>query len=117
MNERTIQKSHFERALRLPLVAAVALLITSDARSKALEDGDAVLGAQTTQHVAEERPEQKKNSHDLADVFFSTEAVPTTAALLNQADHGQFRGFDLYKDLVGSTKPGTTFDEVYKALV
>src|SRR3954465_2978266 len=113
----TIHKSSLERTLRIWLVVVLALLLMSDLRSEASEDGDVVIAAQTTHQVPEERPEQKKSSHDLSDVFLSTKAVPATAALLDQADQGQFRGFDLYKDVVGVAKPDTTFEEVYKTLV
>jgi cytochrome c peroxidase len=78
---------------------------------------DAVAEAQTPKEVPVERPEQKKTEHDLSDVFAPSKGLPTTEALAGQADQGQFRGFDLYKDIVGSMKPGMTFDEVYKALV
>src|SRR5439155_20306280 len=43
-------------------------------------------------------------------------ALPTTRALANQADQGQFLGFDLYRDPVGAMKPGMTFEQVFKAL-
>jgi cytochrome c peroxidase len=78
---------------------------------------DAVADAQTPREVPVERPEQKKTEHDLSDIFAPSKGLPTTEALANQADQGQFRGFDLYKDPVGAMKPGMTFDEVYKALV
>lgn len=78
---------------------------------------DAVVDAQSTQSVPIERPEQKKTAHDLSDIFSPSKALPTTSALGSQAGHGQFLGFDLYKDPVGAMKPGMTFDDVYKALV
>jgi cytochrome c peroxidase len=77
---------------------------------------DAVADAQTPRQVPAERPEQKKVDHDLSDVFAPGNALPTTRALEKQAARGQFEGFDLYKDPVGATKPGMTFDELYKAL-
>jgi cytochrome c peroxidase len=78
---------------------------------------DAIADAQRPREVPEERPEQKKTAHDLSDVFAPSKALPTTEALADQADQGQFQGFDLYKDPIGAMKPGMTFDEVYKALV
>ena len=78
---------------------------------------DAIADAQTSKEVPAERPEQKKTTHDLSDVFSPSKATPTTRALAKQTDQGQFLGFDLYKDPVGAMKPGMTFDEVYKALV
>src|SRR5690348_7840663 len=77
---------------------------------------DAVAEAQTPRDVPVERPEQKKNAHDLSDVFAPSKAEPSSEALIDQPEHGRFTGFDLYKDPVGATKPGMTFDEVYKAL-
>ncbi len=77
---------------------------------------DAVADAQTPRDVPEERPEQKKTEHDRSDIFMPGKALPTTQALEKQTDHGQFKGFDLYKDPVGATRPGMTFDDVYKAL-
>jgi cytochrome c peroxidase len=78
---------------------------------------DAIADAQTPREVPVERPEQKKTAHDLSDIFAPSKALPTTGALANQTDQGQFLGFDLYKDPIGAMKPGMTFDEVYKALV
>jgi cytochrome c peroxidase len=78
---------------------------------------DAVAEAQTPKDVPAERPEQKKTEHDLSDIFAPSKALPTTEALADQTDQGQFLGFDLYKDSIGAMKPGMTFDEVYKALV
>ena len=78
---------------------------------------DAVLDAQTPRAVPIERPEQKKTAHDRSHIFTPSKALPTTSALHDQTDQGQFLGFDLYKDPVGAMKPGMTFDDVYKALV
>jgi hypothetical protein len=78
---------------------------------------DAVADAQTPRDVPVERPEQKKSAHDLSDIFTPSKAPPITEALANQADQGRFLGFDLYRDPVGAMKPGTTFEDVYKALV
>jgi hypothetical protein len=56
---------------------------------------DSVADAQTPKDVPAERPEQKKTSHDLSDVFSPGKAPPTTRALEKQTDQGQFLGFDL----------------------
>jgi cytochrome c peroxidase len=77
---------------------------------------DAIDDAQKSREVPVERPEQKKTAHDLSDVFAPAKALPTTEALAKQTDGGRFLGFDLYLDPVGAMKPGTTFEEVYKAL-
>jgi len=76
---------------------------------------DAVAEAQTPKEVPVERPEQKKTEHDLSDVFAPGKAPPTTGALVNQTDQGQMLGFDFYRDPLGAMKPGTTFEDVYKA--
>jgi cytochrome c peroxidase len=77
---------------------------------------DAVADAQTPRDVPVERPEQKKTAHDRSNAFAPGKALPTTEALKDQTDQGQFLGFDLYKDPVGAMKPGTTFEDVFKAL-
>jgi cytochrome c peroxidase len=76
---------------------------------------DAVADAQTPSEVPVERPEQKKTAHDLSDVFAPNKALPITAALADQTDHGQMLGFDFYRDPLGAMKPGTTFEDIYKA--
>jgi cytochrome c peroxidase len=77
---------------------------------------DAVADAQTPRDVPAERPEQKKTAHDESDIFAASKAPLITEALADQTDQGRFVGFDLYKDPVGALKPGTTFEEVFKAL-
>ncbi len=76
---------------------------------------DAVAEAQTSKEVPVERPEQKKTEHDLSDIFTQGKALPSSEALVNQTDQGQMLGFDFYRDPLGAMKPGTTFEEVYKA--
>jgi cytochrome c peroxidase len=78
---------------------------------------DAVAEAQTPNEVPAERPEQKKTEHDLSDVFAPDKARPTTEALADQTDQGRYLGFDAYRDPLGAMKPGTTFEELYKAAV
>ncbi|HEX4145488.1 MAG TPA: cytochrome B6 [Pirellulales bacterium] len=78
---------------------------------------DAVVAAQTPQGVPQERPEQKSTPHDLSDIFAPSKATPSSEALKDQPDEGGMVGFDLYLDPVGAKKPGTTFEENYKALV
>ena len=62
-----------------------------------------------------ERPEQKKTAHDLSDVFNPSNAVPSSEALTNQQDRGEMRGFDFYRDPLGATRPGMTFEDFYNA--
>src|SRR5437868_6606761 len=76
---------------------------------------DAVAQAQTPNEVAVERPEQRKTAHDRSDIFAPGKALPTTEALAQQKDHGQMLGFDFYRDPLGATAPGTTFEDIYKA--
>jgi cytochrome c peroxidase len=78
---------------------------------------DAVAEAQTPKEVPVERPEQKKTAHDLSDVFAPGKALPSSEALVNQADQGRYLGFDAYRDPLGAMKPGTTFEELYRAAV
>jgi hypothetical protein len=76
---------------------------------------DAIAQAQTPKEAPVERPEQKKTAHDLSDVFNPTNAVPSSEALTNQTDRGQMNGFDFYRDPLGATRPGMTFDDFYRA--
>src|ERR1700722_19110594 len=39
----------------------------------------------------------------------------SSEALTNQQDRGEMRGFDFYRDPLGATRPGMTFDDFYKA--
>jgi cytochrome c peroxidase len=107
--------------LRLACTAALGLLTAlSPFTARGQESSpphDAVVAAQTTRQAPAERPEQKKTEHDLSDIFAPSKGLPITSALNNQTDHGQFVGFDLYRDPVGAMKPGMTFDDVYNALV
>jgi hypothetical protein len=76
---------------------------------------DAIADAQTPREVPVERPEQRKTAHDCSDIFAPGKALPTTGAQVNQTDQGQMRGFDFYLDPLGAMKPGTTFEDVYRA--
>jgi cytochrome c peroxidase len=78
---------------------------------------DAVADAQTPREVPAERPEQKKTAHDLSDVFGPKRARPSSEALVNQTEEGRYLGFDAYQDPLGAMKPGTTFEELYRAAV
>jgi cytochrome c peroxidase len=76
---------------------------------------DAIADAQTPKEVPVERPEQRKTAHDLSDVFAPSQAAQSSEALANQPEHGGMTGFDFYRDPLGAMKPGTTFEDVYKA--
>ncbi len=79
--------------------------------------GDAIAEAQTPKDVPAERPEQRKTAHDLSDIFAPSKAAPSSEALVDQPEQGGTNGFDLYRDPAGAMKPGTTFEENYKAAV
>jgi cytochrome c peroxidase len=79
------------------------------------EPRDAIAEAQTPKEVPMDRPEQKKTAHDLSDVFAQSNSLPVSEALVNQTDHGQMLGFDFYRDPLGAMRPGTTFEDIYKA--
>jgi cytochrome c peroxidase len=83
--------------------------------SKGGAPADAIAEAQTPKEVPIERPEQKRSTHDLSAEFAPSNALPITEALVNQTDQGQMLGFDFYRDPLGAGKPGTTFEEVFKA--
>jgi cytochrome c peroxidase len=101
------------------LAAGVALLAAPEsARSQSLGDealADAIAVAQTAKEAPIERPEQKKTAHDLSDVFAPSNASPSSEALVHQQDRGEMLGFDFYRDPLGATKPGMTFEDFYKA--
>jgi cytochrome c peroxidase len=78
---------------------------------------DAVAEAQTPEAVEATRPEQKKSEHDRSELFNPAKAPPSSEALVDQADKGRYLGFDAYRDPLGAMKPGTTFDELYRAAV
>ena len=78
---------------------------------------DAIADAQTPKDVPLERPEQRKTAHDLSDVFTPSKAEPSSEALADQPEHGGMTGFDFYRDPLGARKPGTTFEDGYKAAV
>jgi cytochrome c peroxidase len=78
---------------------------------------DAIAEAQAPKEVRAERPEQRKTAHDLSDIFAPSKAAPSSEALVDQPERGGTNGFDLYRDPVGAMKPGTTFEENFKAAV
>lgn len=76
---------------------------------------DAVEEAQTTRSVNSERPEQEFSKHDRSDVFEAKQAPAASSAFENQPDKGEIRGFDFYRDPLGSKQPMQTFEEGMKA--
>jgi len=78
---------------------------------------DAIADAQTPKAVQTERPEQYKSDHDRSNIFSPDQGTPSSGALSEQPEHGGMTGFDFYRDPLGAIKPGTTFDDIYKAAV
>jgi len=78
---------------------------------------DAIAEAQTPRDAPAERPEQRKTAHDLSDIFTPSKATPSSEALSDQPEQGGMTGFDFYRDPLGATHPGMTFEEIYKAAV
>jgi len=78
---------------------------------------DAIADAQAPKGVPAERPEQRKTAHDLSDIFTRSKATPSSGALSDQPEQGGMTGFDFYRDPLGATHPGTTFEEIYNAAV
>jgi len=106
----------------LPIAALIlgifSLIVPEGARSQSPTNEalpDAIAQAQTPKEAPVERPEQKKTSHDLSDVFNPSDAVPSSEALTNQQDRGKMPGFDFYRDPLGAMKPGMKFEDIYKA--
>jgi cytochrome c peroxidase len=78
---------------------------------------DAIAEAQTPKRVPAERPEQRKTAHDVSDIFTPSKAMPSSGALGDQPEQGGMNGFDFYRDPLGASRPGMTFEDVYKAAV
>ena len=76
---------------------------------------DAIQDAQTPREIPLERPEQKKNAHDLSDVFSATKAEPSSTAFKDQPEQGQTQGFDFYRDPLDAKKPMQNFEETMQA--
>ena len=104
------------------IVGSVALLMHSAAGQQSTTapsrvSKDAITDAQTPRDVPNERPEQKRSTHDMSDVFAPRKALPSSGALIDQPEQGGMTGFDFYRDPLGAMKPGTTFEEIYTAAV
>jgi cytochrome c peroxidase len=95
------------------ILGVFSLTFPEGARSQ--QSTDAIAQAQTPKEVPIGRPEQKKTAHDLSEVFNPINAEPSSEALTNQIDRGEMRGFDFYRDGLGATRPGMTFDDFYRA--
>src|SRR4029078_13624473 len=99
----------------LPLAGLILGIFSAPEGARSQQPTDAIAQAQTSKEAPAERPEQKKKAHDLSAVFNPTNAVPSSEALINQTDRGQMNGFDFYRDPLGATRPGMTFDDFYRA--
>jgi cytochrome c peroxidase len=107
-------------AVTTSIAGGVALLARSEEPKQVPQVApppDAVVAAQVPNSVPVTRPEQRKTAHDLSDIFVPSKATPSSGALGDQPERGGTYGFDLYKDPAGAMKPGTTFEENYRALV
>jgi cytochrome c peroxidase len=100
------------------LIAGAGLILTASqswTQTTPQMQPDAVQEAQTPRNVPITRPEQKKNEHDLKDIFGSAKAETSSAAFKGQPDEGKGEGFDFSRDPFNAKNPMTTFDEVYQA--
>jgi cytochrome c peroxidase len=95
-------------------VAAGLLTLTTSAASK--PPSDAVQDAQTTRPVPITRPEQKKDKHDLSDMFLPSKAIPVSPAFRKQPEEGKNSGFDFYRDPLNADTPGQDPDAIMQAL-
>ncbi len=108
-------------AILSSIVMTGFLLVSSEswtqtkASSTQKAPNDAVMEAQTSKVVPITRPEQKKNEHDLKDIFIPTKAEPSSTAFKEQPEEGKMEGFEFYRDPLNAKKPKMTFDEIYKA--
>lgn len=105
-------------ALAAVIVGIFSVVVPEGARAQAPAHEappDAIAQAQGQRDVPVERPEQRKTPHDQSDVFDTNRAEPSSEALTNQQDHGEMRGFDFYRDPLGATRPGMTFEDIYRA--
>jgi hypothetical protein len=65
------------------LILGIFILIAPEgARSQ--QPTDAIAQAQTPKEAPVERPEQKKTTHDLSDIFAPSNAVPSSEALTDE---------------------------------
>lgn len=81
---------------------------------KTKEAADAVTEAQTPREVPITRVEQRKNDHDLSNIFASDNAQPSSTAFQDQPEQGKILGFDFYRDPLNAKKPMMTFEEIMK---
>ena len=73
---------------------------------------DAVQAAQTTQHVAEKRPEQHMTAHDRSDEFKGPEAPLPRPPSKRSPTRAQVLGFDFARDPLNSKKPMQSAEEI-----
>ncbi|HJV64092.1 MAG TPA: cytochrome B6 [Geomonas sp.] len=111
-----MQRKRYGKVIAALIVSGVAL-----AAPKAWTESrtppppyDAVIDVQTPRGVPVTRPEQRKNQHDLSDVFMATKAIPISSALQHQPKDGKVTGFEFYRDPLNSEKPMMTFEEIYR---
>jgi cytochrome c peroxidase len=77
---------------------------------------DAVVDAQQSSAVQNERPEQQKTAHDNSNVFDPQNAKPSSPVFSGQPAQGKNSGFDFYRDPLNSDKPMADPDEIVRRL-
>ena len=105
-------------ALSSAALCACAPLSSQDPRPDARRDPppDAVQEAQTPRPPQrQDRPEQRKTDHDRSPIFDPANAPHSDAALKEQPDQGELRGFDFSRDPLGAKAPMQTFAETMAA--
>ncbi len=75
---------------------------------------DPAAEATMAKKVAVQRPEQKVNSHDLADDFKPGKAPLSSQALASQPGKGRITGFEFSRDPLNADRPNAQFAEVMK---
>src|SRR3954463_3472229 len=100
----------------LSLVVGVWVVSSAQEHPQQQMSPDAVMQAQQPQNVPVTRPEQKKNSHDLSNIFEPQSAQPSSPVFAEQPKEGKNSGFDFYRDPLNSDKPMENPDEIMKKL-
>jgi cytochrome c peroxidase len=96
-------------------LALLSLTAAAISQQRAAGSPDAVEEAQTPRQAPITRPEQKKNSHDLSDIFAGSSAPPSSSLLPNQPDEGKMLGFDFARDPLNAKRPMQPAEEIMKS--
>jgi len=109
MNTRTA-------AIALAALSGCTLLAWRQNPNQPPAPRDAVVDAQQSSAVPNERPEQQKTAHDNSNVFDSQNAKPSSPVFGGQPAQGKNSGFDLYRDPLNSDRPMADPDEIARRL-